>query len=121
MGEFHARLRLHWPSHGERREAGLDRRPIDRRQRPDQLTAGLRRARRGPHHLRALRNIEQDAQAFERVVGAVAAGDGKGDLTGARPGLADFYLTNMICRASPTMQRCSAELVQGEQFAEAAE
>ncbi|MBW4329357.1 NADH-quinone oxidoreductase subunit NuoG [Stakelama sp. CBK3Z-3] len=33
----------------------------------------------------------------------------------------DFYLTNAICRASPTMQRCSAELVHGEQFAEAAE
>ena len=33
----------------------------------------------------------------------------------------DFYLTNSICRASPTMQRCSAELVHGEVFAEAAE
>ncbi|RVT40919.1 NADH-quinone oxidoreductase subunit NuoG [Sphingobium algorifonticola] len=33
----------------------------------------------------------------------------------------DFYLTNAICRASPTMQRCSAELIQGEDFAEAAE
>jgi NADH-quinone oxidoreductase subunit G len=33
----------------------------------------------------------------------------------------DFYLTNAICRASPTMQRCSAELVHGESFAEAAE
>ncbi|TNE42848.1 MAG: NADH-quinone oxidoreductase subunit G [Sphingomonadales bacterium] len=33
----------------------------------------------------------------------------------------DFYLTNSICRASPTMQRCSAELVHGEEFAEAAE
>ncbi|AQR73020.1 NADH-quinone oxidoreductase subunit NuoG [Sphingomonas sp. LM7] len=35
--------------------------------------------------------------------------------------VADFYLTNAICRASPTMQRCSAELVHGEEFAEAAE
>ena len=26
----------------------------------------------------------------------------------------DFYLTNAICRASPTMQRCSAELLHGE-------
>ena len=25
----------------------------------------------------------------------------------------DFYLTNAICRASPTMRRCSEELVQG--------
>jgi len=33
----------------------------------------------------------------------------------------DFYLTNAICRASPTMQRCSAELVHGAEFAEAAE
>ncbi|OAN62748.1 NADH-quinone oxidoreductase subunit NuoG [Sphingomonas sp. TDK1] len=35
--------------------------------------------------------------------------------------VADFYLTNAICRASPTMQRCSAELLHGEDFAEAAE
>jgi len=35
--------------------------------------------------------------------------------------IADFYLTNAICRASPTMQRCSAELLHGEDFAEAAE
>jgi NADH-quinone oxidoreductase subunit G len=33
----------------------------------------------------------------------------------------DFYLTNAICRASPTMQRCSAELVYGQEFLEAAE
>jgi NADH-quinone oxidoreductase subunit G len=33
----------------------------------------------------------------------------------------DFYLTNAICRASETMQRCSAELVHNEQFMEAAE
>jgi NADH-quinone oxidoreductase subunit G len=33
----------------------------------------------------------------------------------------DFYLTNAICRASPTMQRCSDELVHGHQFLEAAE
>ena len=33
----------------------------------------------------------------------------------------DFYLTNAICRASPTMQRCSSELVHGEQHLEAAE
>ena len=35
--------------------------------------------------------------------------------------ISDFYLTNAICRASPTMQRCSAELLHGEDFAEAAE
>jgi NADH-quinone oxidoreductase subunit G len=33
----------------------------------------------------------------------------------------DFYMTNAICRASPTMQRCSDELVKGHEFAEAAE
>jgi NADH-quinone oxidoreductase subunit G len=33
----------------------------------------------------------------------------------------DFYLTNAICRASPTMQRCSAEILHGVEFAEAAE
>ncbi|WP_375422208.1 NADH-quinone oxidoreductase subunit NuoG [uncultured Sphingomonas sp.] len=34
----------------------------------------------------------------------------------------DFYLTNAVCRASPTMQRCSAELIHGDDsFAEAAE
>ena len=33
----------------------------------------------------------------------------------------DFYLTNAICRASPTMRRCSEELVQGRQYLEAAE
>ncbi|HEX8364440.1 MAG TPA: NADH-quinone oxidoreductase subunit NuoG [Allosphingosinicella sp.] len=33
----------------------------------------------------------------------------------------DFYLTNPIARASPTMQRCSAEILHGETFEEAAE
>jgi NADH-quinone oxidoreductase subunit G len=33
----------------------------------------------------------------------------------------DFYLTNAICRASPTMQRCSQEILHGVDFAEAAE
>jgi NADH-quinone oxidoreductase subunit G len=33
----------------------------------------------------------------------------------------DFYLTNSICRASPTMERCSNELVHGHSYAEAAE
>jgi NADH-quinone oxidoreductase subunit G len=33
----------------------------------------------------------------------------------------DFYLTNPIARASETMQRCSAELLHGAEFAEAAE
>jgi NADH-quinone oxidoreductase subunit G len=33
----------------------------------------------------------------------------------------DFYLTNSVCRASPTMRRCSQELVHGVAYAEAAE
>lgn len=33
----------------------------------------------------------------------------------------DFYLTNSICRASPTMQRCSDELIHGVEYVEAAE
>jgi NADH-quinone oxidoreductase subunit G len=33
----------------------------------------------------------------------------------------DFYLTNAICRASETMQRCSSEIVHGVEYAEAAE
>jgi len=35
--------------------------------------------------------------------------------------IADFFLTNAICRASPTMHRCSEELVRGVAFQEAAE
>jgi NADH-quinone oxidoreductase subunit G len=35
--------------------------------------------------------------------------------------IADFFLTNAICRNSPTMQRCSEELVHGVEFREAAE
>lgn len=46
--------------------------------------------------------------------------DTKGEGEVAYP-IADFYLTNAICRASPTMQRCSAELIHGQDFAEAAE
>ena len=33
----------------------------------------------------------------------------------------DFYLTNPIARASQTMQRCSAELLHGEEMMEAAQ
>ncbi|WP_114950840.1 NADH-quinone oxidoreductase subunit NuoG [Sphingosinicella terrae] len=41
--------------------------------------------------------------------------------TGITYPIADFYLTNPIARSSPTMQRCSAEIVHGRDFAEAAE
>ncbi|MBA3677794.1 MAG: NADH-quinone oxidoreductase subunit G [Sphingosinicella sp.] len=33
----------------------------------------------------------------------------------------DFYLTNPIARSSPTLQRCSAEILHGQEFLEAAE
>jgi NADH-quinone oxidoreductase subunit G len=33
----------------------------------------------------------------------------------------DFYLTNPIARSSPTLQRCSQEILHGQSFAEAAE
>jgi NADH-quinone oxidoreductase subunit G len=33
----------------------------------------------------------------------------------------DFYLTNPIARASPTLQRCSGEILHGQDFLEAAE
>jgi NADH-quinone oxidoreductase subunit G len=35
--------------------------------------------------------------------------------------ISDFYLTNAICRSSPTMRRCSDELLHGGEFREAAE
>jgi NADH-quinone oxidoreductase subunit G len=35
--------------------------------------------------------------------------------------ITDFYLTNPIARASPTLQRCSAEILHGQAFQEAAE
>jgi NADH-quinone oxidoreductase subunit G len=48
------------------------------------------------------------------------AGKGKASGTIAYP-IQDFYLTNPIARASVVMQRCSAELLHGEDLAEAAE
>jgi NADH-quinone oxidoreductase subunit G len=54
--------------------------------------------------------------------GALDVAPRGGDVSGAivYP-IDDFYLTNPIARSSPTMQRCSAELLHGESFAEAAE
>jgi len=65
----------------------------------------------------ALRNVGQLA-GYEWNPPALDSA-GQGSLAGYP--IKDFYLTNAICRASPTMQRCSAELVHGETFAEAAE
>ncbi len=54
--------------------------------------------------------------------GALPKADAKAKAEGriAYP-INDFYLTNPIARAAPTMQRCSAELLHGEDLAEAAE
>ncbi|MFA9201430.1 MAG: NADH-quinone oxidoreductase subunit NuoG [Cypionkella sp.] len=49
-----------------------------------------------------------------------AAGTGRAEGTIAYP-IKDFYLTNPIARASVVMQRCSAELLHGDDLAEAAE
>ena len=57
--------------------------------------------------------------AFDWAVPDIATAAASGRIEGYP--IEDFYLTNAICRASPTMQRCSAELVHGEDFAEAAE
>jgi NADH-quinone oxidoreductase subunit G len=43
----------------------------------------------------------------------------KGEMAGYP--IKDFYLTNAICRASPTMQQCSAEILHGDDVREAAE
>jgi len=74
--------------------------------------------------LRARIAGEYPTLANEGIVlsGALDVAPRGGDVSGAivYP-IADFYLTNPIARSSPTMQRCSAELVRGETFAEAAE
>jgi len=74
--------------------------------------------------LRARIAADHPTLANEGIVlsGALDVAPRGGDVSGAivYP-IADFYLTNPIARSSPTMQRCSAELVRGETFAEAAE
>jgi NADH-quinone oxidoreductase subunit G len=53
--------------------------------------------------------------------GKLPKGGGKAEGTIASYPVKDFYLTNPIARAAPVMQRCSAELIHGEEVAEAAE
>ena len=48
-------------------------------------------------------------------------GGGKAEGVIAGYPIKDRYLVNAVCRSSPTLQRCSAELLHGEDFAEAAE
>jgi NADH-quinone oxidoreductase subunit G len=77
----------------------------------DQLRAAI--AAEQPHLVRPGLTL------FEDMPAAPAAPSG---LTGGvvYP-ISDFYLTNPIARASPTMQRCSAEILHGQTFQEAAE
>ncbi len=67
---------------------------------------------------------EVPALGFEGLAdyGALPKADKKAKAEGkiAYP-IKDFYLTNPIARSSQTMQRCSAELLHGDDLAEAAE
>ncbi|OCC23181.1 NADH-quinone oxidoreductase subunit G [Croceicoccus estronivorus] len=73
--------------------------------------------------LQATMIAEVPALGEEGLVDYGALPSGGGNASGvieAYP-IKDFYMTNPIARASETMQRCSAELLQAGQFAEAAE
>jgi NADH-quinone oxidoreductase subunit G len=73
--------------------------------------------------LRAAMIAEVPALGQEGLADYGALPDGGGSVSAeitAYP-IQDFYLTNPIARASATMQRCSAELLHGEELAEAAE
>jgi NADH-quinone oxidoreductase subunit G len=73
--------------------------------------------------LRAAMIAAVPALGREGLVDYGALPKGKAGVSGtidAYP-IKDFYLTNPVARASVTMQRCSAELLHGQDFAEAAE
>ena len=73
--------------------------------------------------LRAAMIAEVPALGVEGLAdyGQLAKGGGKAEGEIAGYPIKDFYLTNPIARASAVMQRCSAELLHGEELAEAAE
>ena len=74
--------------------------------------------------LRAAMIAEVPALGVEGLVNYGAALPKGGKVKSARIGypIKDFYLTNPIARASAVMQRCSAELLHGDDtLAEAAE
>ena len=73
--------------------------------------------------LRAAMTAEVPALGQEGLADYGKLSKGKGKAEGEIAGypIKDFYLTNPIARASEVMQRCSAELLHGEQLAEAAE
>lgn len=73
--------------------------------------------------LRAAMIAEVPALGVEGLAdyGALPSGGGSVSAEITAYPIQDFYLTNPIARASATMQRCSAELLHGEDLAEAAE
>lgn len=75
--------------------------------------------------LRAAMVAEVPALGVEGLAdyGALSAAPSGAKAEGVIAGypIKDRYLTNAIARSSPTLQRCSAELLHGESFAEAAE
>jgi NADH-quinone oxidoreductase subunit G len=73
--------------------------------------------------LRAAMVAEVPALGQEGLADYGMLSKGKGKAEGVIAGypIKDFYLTNPIARSSPVMQRCSAELLHGEDLAEAAE
>jgi NADH-quinone oxidoreductase subunit G len=73
--------------------------------------------------LRAAMIAEVPALGVEGLADYGKLGSGGGTAEGQIAGypIKDFYLTNPIARASEVMQRCSAELLHGEDLAEAAE
>lgn len=73
--------------------------------------------------LRAAMILEVPALGIEGLAdygNELPAGGGTASGVIAYP-IKDFYMTNSIARASAVMQRCSAELLHGQDFAEAAE
>jgi NADH-quinone oxidoreductase subunit G len=73
--------------------------------------------------LRAKMNAEVPALGIEGLADYgddLPAGGGTANGAITYP-IQDFYMTNPIARASAVMQRCSAELLHGEDFVEAAE
>ena len=75
--------------------------------------------------LRAAMIAEVPALGVEGIAdyGALPAAHAGAKAEGVIAGypIKDHYLTNAIARSSPTLQRCSGELLHGESFAEAAE
>ena len=80
------------------------------------------RSKDGPNRytVRGDYEYEHNAKRFYAGAGWLFSLDAKAKGEGGYP-IKDFYLTNSICRASPTMQRCSAELLHSDELLEAAE